>query len=204
MSYQPSFPTFALMAKAIAKLILWLIGWKVNFNLPKEAERSVMIAAPHTTNWDGIMVRLAFTILGIPVKIAIKDFWTKFPMGILVKPMGGLGIDRSKKDPNKPRKSQIEQMADFFGQHERMALVIAPEGTRDLRKEWKMGFYHVAKKANVPITFGYLDYEKKEAGVGGVVYPTDDVAADMKKIMDFYKNIIGKYPECFSLDQRYV
>ena len=141
MSYQPSFPTFALMAKAIAKLILWLIGWKVNFNLPKEAERSVMIAAPHTTNWDGIMVRLAFTILEIPVKIAIKDFWTKFPMGILVKPMGGLGIDRSKKDPNKPRKSQIEQMADFFGQHERMALVIAPEGTRDLRKEWKMGFY---------------------------------------------------------------
>ncbi len=204
MSYQPSFPTFALMAKAIAKLILRLIGWKVNFNLPKEAERSVMIAAPHTTNWDGIMVRIAFTILGIPVKIAIKDFWTKFPMGILVKPMGGLGIDRSKKDPNKPRKSQIEQMADFFDQYEKMALVIAPEGTRDLRKEWKMGFYHVAKKANVPITFGYLDYEKKEAGVGGAIYPTDDVAADMKKIMDFYKNIPGKYPEYFSLDQRYV
>jgi len=192
------------MGKAIARFILWIIGWKVAPNTPKEAERSVVIAAPHTTNWDGIMVRVAFTVLNIPVKIAIKDFWTKFPMGLIVKPMGGLGINRSKKDSTKPRKSQIEQMADYFGEHEKMALVIAPEGTRALRKEWKMGFYHVAKKANVPITFGYLDYEQKIAGIGGVIYPTDDMAADMKKIMEFYENIKGKYPDYFSLDQRYV
>lgn len=192
------------MSELISKFILWCIGWKVNPNIPKEAERSVMIAAPHTTNWDGILVRVAFNILKIPVKVAIKDFWTKFPMGLIVKPMGGLGIDRSKKDPNKPRKSQIEQMADFFDKHEKMALVIAPEGTRQLRKEWKMGFYYVAKKANVPITFGYLDYEKKEAGVGGPLYLTDDMAADMKKVMDFYKNVKGKYPAYFMLDQRYV
>lgn len=191
------------MGKLIAKLILAIIGWKVNPNIPKEAERSVMIAAPHTTNWDGIITRIAFYILGIPVKIAIKDFWTKFPMGILVKPFGGLGIDRSKKDPNKPRKSQVEQMADFFKKYPKMALVIAPEGSRSLRKEWKMGFYYVAKKANVPITYGYLDYAKKEAGVGGPLYTTDDTAADMKQVMDFYKNIKGKYPEYFSLDERY-
>ena len=142
------------MGKLIARLILKIIGWKVNPNIPKEAERSVMIAAPHTTNWDGILTRVAFYVLGIPVKIAIKDFWTKFPMGLLVKPLGGLGIDRSKKDPNKPRKSQIEQMADFFEKHAKIALVIAPEGSRSLKKEWKMGFYYVAKKANVPVTYG--------------------------------------------------
>ena len=163
-----------------------------------------MIAAPHTTNWDGIMVRVAFSILEIPVKIAIKDFWTKFPMGLIVKPLGGLGINRGPKDPNKPRRSQVEQMADFFGEHERMALVIAPEGTRALRQQWKMGFYHAAKLANVPITYGYLDYKNKIAGVGGALYPTDDIAADMKKIMEFYKNITPKHPEYFMLDERYA
>ncbi|MEM1320073.1 MAG: 1-acyl-sn-glycerol-3-phosphate acyltransferase [Bacteroidota bacterium] len=192
------------MLKWLAKFILRLSGWKMNEDVPAEAQRSVMIAAPHTTNWDGYYTRMAFFTIGIPVKIAIKDFWTKFPFGLLVVPFGGLGIDRSPKDPNKPRKSQAEQMAAFFKKYDRIALVIAPEGTRTLRKQWKTGFYNVAKMANVPITFGYLDYEKKEAGVGGPLYLSDDMEADMRKIMAFYKNITGKYPEKFSLDERYV
>jgi len=190
--------------KFICKIILWMMGWSVDTNIPKESHRSVMLAAPHTTNWDGIFVRLALTAIGVPAKIAIKDAWTKFPISLLSKPMGFLGIDRSPKDPNKPRKSQIEQMADFFKTHEKIALVIAPEGTRVLRKEWKMGFYHVAKMANVPITFGYLDYKKKIAGVGGVRFLTDDIKADLKPVMDFYKTIAPKFPENFNLDERYA
>ena len=102
------------MLKVISRIMLWLAGWKVDENFPKESSRSVMIAAPHTSNWDGIWVRVVFAILGIPAKIAVKDTMTKFPMGLITKPLGFLGIDRSKKDPSKPRKSQIEQMADFF------------------------------------------------------------------------------------------
>ncbi|MFT6321841.1 MAG: 1-acyl-sn-glycerol-3-phosphate acyltransferase [Granulosicoccus sp.] len=192
------------MLKLIARIILRLGGWKVDTNIPKESNRSVMIAAPHTSNWDGIWVRVAFAILGIPVKIAVKDIMTKFPLGLITKPLGFLGINRSKKNPNKPRKSQIEQMADFFQEFDEIAMVIAPEGTRALRKEWKLGFYYVAKMAKVPITFGYLDFEKKVAGVGGVLYPTDNLEADMKKIMAFYKNISPKYASKYSLDQRYV
>ena len=192
------------MLKLIAKIMLRLGGWKVDKKFPKESTRCVMIAAPHTSNWDGIWVRVAFAVLGIPVKIAVKDNMTKFPFGLLTKPLGFLGIDRSKKDPNKPRKSQIEQMADFFKEFDDIAMVIAPEGTRSLRKEWKLGFYYVAKMANVPITFGYLDYDKKIAGVGGVLYPTDNLEADLKKVMEFYKNIAPKHPEKYSLDQRYV
>lgn len=192
------------MGKIIAKLILALIGWKVAPDIPKEAGRCVMIAAPHTTNWDGILTRLCFYILDIPVKIAIKVFWTKFPLGLIVIPFGGLGIDRSPKNPAKPRKSQVEQMADFFKQYDQMALVISPEGTRSLRKEWKMGFYYVAQKAGVPITFGYLDYANKVGGVGGPLYLSDDMEADLKKIMAFYKDIKGKYPKYFSVDERYV
>ncbi|MEM1119881.1 MAG: 1-acyl-sn-glycerol-3-phosphate acyltransferase, partial [Bacteroidota bacterium] len=160
------------MGKIIGKFLFNLIGWKLDPNIPEEAKRCVMTAAPHTTNWDGIITRLAFYLLDVPVKIAIKDFWTKFPMGLFIKPLGGLGINRGPKVPNKPRRSQTDQMADFFKTYDDIALVIAPEGSRALRKEWKMGFYYVAKKANVPITFGYLDYEKKLAGVGGPLYPT--------------------------------
>jgi len=192
------------MMESIGKFLLWLHGWKIGKNLPKEAQRSVVIAAPHTTNWDGYFVRIAFWALKIPVKIAIKDNWTKGFVGYLTRSAGFLGINRSKKDLNKPRKSQTEQMADFFKQFNEIALVIAPEGTRNLRKEWKLGFYHIAKMANVPITFGYLDYDKKIAGIGGVIYPTDDMEADLKKIMDFYRNITPKYKENYSLDQRYA
>lgn len=180
------------------------MGWSVDYNIPKEAVRSVMIAAPHTTNWDGIIVRLALTALDVPARIAIKDNWTKFPFSILFKPIGFLGIDRSPKNPNRPRKSQIEQMANFFTTNEKIALVIAAEGTRKMTNEWKMGYYYIAKLANVPITFGYLDYKKKLAGVGGVRYLTDDVKADITPIMKFYKDITPKFSEKFSIDSRYA
>lgn len=193
----------AIMLKLLAKFFFKLNGWSLNLDYPPESERCIMTAAPHTTNWDFIYMRVAFFILEIPMKVAIKKVWTKFPFGLLIKPLGGLGIERKPRDKSKPRRSYTEQMADFFKEHERIAMVIAPEGTRKLQKEWKMGFYHAAKMAGVPITFGYLDYEKKEAGVGGVLYPTDDIEADMKKMMEFYKTIKPKYDHKFMLDQRY-
>ena len=191
------------MLKKIASFILWTWGWKVVRPLPPESKRCVMTAAPHTSNWDFIIVRLAFYVLDMPVKIAIKDFWTKFPFGLIIKPMGGLGINRNK-DPKKGGKSYVAQMADFFDQYEEIAILIAPEGTRSLRKQWKTGFYHTAKLANVPITLGYMDYQKKEAGVGMVVHPTDDMEADLKKIMHFYRNISPRNAGKFMVDERYI
>jgi len=180
------------------------MGWKVDTNAPKESTRSVMIAAPHTSNWDGIIMVIAFYILDVPMRFAVKDSLTKFPMGLIVKAVGGLGINRKAKKPGEKRPSQVELIADLFKEHKQLALTIAPEGTRALREEWKMGFYHIAKLANVPITFGYLDYKRKVAGVGGILYPGDDIDADMKKILNFYKDITPKFPEYYSLDKRYL
>ncbi len=191
------------MLKSFGRFLLKLHGWTANENVPKEAQHCVMIAAPHTTNWDFYFMRLAFFVLGIPMKATIKDFWTKFPMNLIIVPLGGLGINRRPKNPNEPRKSYVEQMAAFFNDYERIAMVVAAEGTRSLVTEWKLGFYHTAKLANVPITFGYLDYAKKEAGVGGVIHLTDDMEADLKKVMEFYSKIAPKYPEKFSLDKRF-
>ena len=118
--------------------------------------------------------------------------------------MGGIGIDRSPRKPGEERLSMTEAMADLFKKHQRLAVMVTPEGSRSLRTEWKTGFYYVAKMADVPIALGYLDYAKKEAGVGMMVHPSDDMESDLRKIMAFYRDIGPKYPEKFSVDLRYA
>lgn len=146
---------------------------------------------------------LAFLAMKIPMRFTIKKEWTRFPVGLVIKPLGAIGIDRSPKKPGEKRKSVVEAMIDIFKDRERIAVVVTPEGTRRLAPEWKRGFYYTALGAKVPITFGYLDYKNKKAGVGGPLFPTGDVAKDFQVINDFYRNIHPKFPENWSLDQRY-
>lgn len=191
------------MSKLLSRFLLWLSGWKIKPGYPPETHRCVMIAAPHTTNWDAYHLKLAAVVLGIPMRAAIKNSWTKGLIGLVLRPMGALGIDRSPKEGSE-RLSQVDGMANLFDKHESLALVIAPEGTRKKREKWKMGFYWVAHTAQVPITMGFLDYENKIAGIGDVVvHTTGDPLIDMPKINNFYRSIKGKFPEKFSLDLRY-
>ncbi len=193
------------MKKAIGKLILWLAGWTVDERLPKEATRAVCLAAPHTTNWDFFFVIVGFWVLGVPMKVAIKDDWTKFPFGLLVKPMGGLGINRAPKKDRASGPSQVDQMAAFFSEMDHIALVIAPEGTRRRTTRWKSGFYHLAIQAKVPLVFGYVDYKRKVAGIHHeALYPTGDLDQDMMTISKFYSTITPKNPEQFTIDERYA
>lgn len=173
-------------------------------NVPPEAfHKCVMTAAPHTSLWDGIFALGAFLIMGIPLRYAIKKEFDYFPVGNLLSAAGALWIDRKHNAKDGKRQSYVDAMADVFAENEKIALMIAPEGTRSLTKEWKTGFYHVAKQAGVPITLGYLDYKKKQAGVGPAIYPGDNMEADLQQMMDFYREISGKYPEKFMLDIRY-
>lgn len=188
----------------LGRTILSLSGWRLNPTLPEGYERSIMLAVPHTSNWDIWYARWAFVALGVPVRFTIKREWLRFPFGLLLRPLGAIGVDRRPKHPGEERTSMVEAMAALFEGRQRLAIMITPEGTRSLRTEWKTGFYYAALQANVPISFGYLDYAKKEAGVGGILHPTGNIAADMKAIMDFYKDKKGKYPENFSLDVRYA
>lgn len=191
------------MGKLLSRFLLWIGGWEAILKIPAESDRCVMIAAPHTTNWDAYYIRLAATVMGIPVKVAIKDTWTKGLIGPFIRWMGGLGIDRTPKEGSE-RLSQTQVMAQLFDTTDDIALAIAPEGTRKKRERWKMGFYWIAHEANVPIAMGYLDYERKVAGVHHeVVHTTGDIEKDMKEINDFYREIKGKYPENFSVDLRY-
>lgn len=193
------------MKKALGRLIFWIIGWKVDEHLPPEAQRAVCLAAPHTTNWDFFFVIVGFWVLEVPMKVAIKDDWTKFPFSLIVKPLGGLGINRAPKKDRANAPSQVDQMAAFFSKMDRISLVIAPEGTRRRTTKWKSGFYHLAIQAKVPMVFGYVDYKRKVAGIHvEALHPTGDVDQDMVTISEFYRTITPKNPDQFALDERYA
>ena len=173
-------------------------------NVPPESQRCVMIAAPHTSNWDFWYMRLSFFVMNIPMRYTVKKVLTNFPLGLIFKPLGGIGIDRRPKKNTTERRSYTDIMKEIFQNHERIAMIVTPEGTRSFRDKWKTGFYYTAMEANVPITFGYLDYKKKQAGVGGVLYPTGNFEEDMRVITAFYKDIAPKHPKLFSVDKRFL
>ena len=174
-------------------------------SMTEEVHNCVMIAAPHTSNWDLIYMMGSFDLLGIKIRFTIKKEWSKYPIiSRIIEKMGAIWIDRSPKTGSTERKSMVEAMVDLFKANPRLTLVVTPEGTRAKRTEWKTGFYHVAVQAGVPIALGYLDYKKKKAGVGKIVHPSGDMEKDLREIMAFYKTITPCHPELFSVDLRYA
>lgn len=179
----------------ISKWILKLAGWKTFVTVP-EPPKSIICVAPHTSNWDFPIGKLSYLAIGRKSSFLIKKSWFFFPMGYLFKAMGGVAIDRSK------RSSVTDQMADEFGMRESFHLAITPEGTRSLVDKWKMGFYHIAVKANIPIQLAYIDYAKKEVGIKELFYPTGNEEADLEKIQAYYKDVHAKFPEKFNLGSK--
>jgi 1-acyl-sn-glycerol-3-phosphate acyltransferase len=181
----------------IYKFIMKILGWKIDYNLPEEFNRCVLIAAPHTSNWDFLYCVLTFRVLKIPYKFTIKKEWFRFPFNLIIKPLGGLAVDTENKN------NTVDIMTKFFEKNKHFTMAVTPEGSRSKIEEWKSGFYRLAKQAKVPICLGYLDYKTKTAGVGAVVYPSEDMKNDLKKVMHFYETKQPKYPKKFSTDIRY-
>ena len=177
----------------LSKLILRLSGWRIVGAMPPDIKKCVILAAPHTSNLDFFIGRLAYFVLGVPVKFLIKKESFQNPLGGLLKKMGGIPVDRGKSN------NLVEAVALLFKRHEVLNVVITPEGTRKLATNWKRGFYYIALKANVPIVFGFLDYAKREAGFGPVLMPSGNFEKDFKQIIDFYRNKGARYPAQFNL-----
>ena len=186
--------------RSIYQSILNLTGWKVENHLPPHIKKCIVIAAPHTSNWDFFYAMAFLSILKIKSRFTIKREWMKFPFSIITKPLGGIAIDRRPRHANEPRRSFIDVMAELFEKNKELIIVITPEGTRSKVEKWKTGFYHIALQANVPIALGFVDYQKKITGIGEMLYPTN-YETDMRIIMNFYKTIHGKFPENFSIDK---
>lgn len=188
----------------IAEQSLGLMGWEIDNHWDLNIDKCVMIAAPHTSNWDALYARLALKALGVNVRLTIKDSYMKLPFGPFIRAMGGIGINRRPKKDGEERQSMVQLMADLFKDHPKLVMLITPEGTRAKQAQWKTGFYHVAVTAGVPIALAYMDYKNKKTGIGKIVYPSGDMEKDMAEIMEFYEKINPKFPENFSVDQRYL
>lgn len=177
----------------IFKMLFKLNGWKLKNQFPEASKHCVMVGAPHTSNWDLVYTVASLNLLKIPLRFTIKKEWLKPPFGWFVKPLGAIGIDRSKVGNKKDGK--VQQIAALFEEHKELALVITPEGTRSKSSKIKSGFYHIAKAANVPILLAYLDYENKEAGIGKLIYPDKDYESTLKEMAQFYAKVPAKFPE---------
>ncbi|MCW8887665.1 MAG: 1-acyl-sn-glycerol-3-phosphate acyltransferase [Gammaproteobacteria bacterium] len=163
-----------------------------------------MIAAPHTSNWDFIIGMGATDLMELPIRFTIKKEWMFFPVGSFLDHLGAIPIDRTPK-PGIVHKNMVNVMVDLLNEAtDDLIIAITPEATRSRREKWKSGFYRVAKRADVPVLLGYIDYAKKECGIKEVIQLTDDTQADMRKIMAFYQTTTAKYPELFSVDLDYL
>jgi 1-acyl-sn-glycerol-3-phosphate acyltransferase len=171
----------------LALIIFRISGWKVSGERPR-IPKYVIIAEPHTSNWDFLYtVCLAF-IFGIKPRIMMKStlFWG--PVGTFLRWLGAIPIDRSGSH------NVVAQSIRTFNQQKRMVLLVPPSGTRRKVMYWKSGFYHIARGADVPVVLGYLDYKRKTGGIGPTVDITGHMEMDMENIQDFYAHIEGKYP----------
>jgi 1-acyl-sn-glycerol-3-phosphate acyltransferase len=182
------------------KLIFRLAGWKITHYLPDEIKKCVIVAVPHTSNWDFVFGMGALKIMKLHPRFVIKKEWMRFPFRRLMRSLGALPIDRNAKNKLGEKKGTVDAMVEMFDKHDHLRLLITPEGTRKRAVKWKTGFYYVALKANVPIALGFMNYEKYECGIKKIIYPTGDFKSDMKLIMDFYKDAKPKRPENFSVD----
>jgi 1-acyl-sn-glycerol-3-phosphate acyltransferase len=185
------------MKRLFAIFYFWVTGWKIASSPPKEIKKMVLLAAPHTSNFDFVYGRFGATILGMKTSFLIKKEAFKGPMGWLVKQAGGIPVDRHKNN------RILDVVADLFNKNDSFYLMVTPEGTRSLVKKWRRGYYAMAVKAEVPIGLVYLDYRKREIGVAKILYPSGDYEKDLAIIENYYRDKIPRHPDRFNLSPMY-
>jgi 1-acyl-sn-glycerol-3-phosphate acyltransferase len=181
-------PKCNAFAHWLGKTIIRVSGWRVAGGVPK-SKSMLIIAAPHTSNWDLFFLLGAAYSFRLSIQWLVKDSLFLPIMGSTLSFLGGIPVDRSKNN------NLVTDLATRIQNSEGLALVVPPSGTRRYTEHWKSGFYRIALAANVPIVCGYLDYTRKEAGLGLSFHLTGNMTEDMDKIRAFYEPFVGKHPD---------
>ena len=184
-------PETSLVARAMhGAIVRWFDaqGWEVIGTVP-EARKFVLIAAPHTSNWDFPHFIGAMNRLGLTASFMGKKQLFRWPFERMMRDLGGIPVDRASSQ------NYVEQMIAEFARRTDFALTIAPEGTRNKVRQWKSGFYHIAMGAKVPLVLGMMDYARKVVGLGPTIWPTGDYDADMVQVLDYYSQCTPKHPD---------
>lgn len=180
--------------KLLSRFVFWVSGWSLNANWPEGLKKAVLIAVPHTSNWDILYARAAFFLMDIPVRFTIKKEVMIGPLGWFLSGLGAIAIDR-KRIPGGRKQTYTEAMVTMLKERDELVIMVTPEGTRSQVKKWKSGFYHIALGAEVPIVIGYLDYKKKEAGIGTCLFPNGNMNEQIEELKDFARTVTPKYPD---------
>ena len=167
------------------RAVLRLCGWSFVGQFP-DVPRAVLIAAPHSSWWDGVWGLLLKVGVGADVRFMGKQELFHGPLGGVLRRVGGMPIDRGAA------KGVVEQMVDQFAHRDAFWLGIAPEGTRKAVKRWRTGFWHIARDAGVPIVTAYFHYPDKTIGVGPLFHTTNNMEADLIRLREFYAPFRGK------------
>lgn len=178
------------LSRLLTRIVLWKYrrdGWTAIGDVP-EPRRFVIIAAPHTSNWDFVYFLGLINALGINSYFMAKSSLFRWPVRRFLFDVGGVPVDRSSNQ------NYVQAMADEFARRKEFILTIAPEGTRGAVRKWKTGFYHIAMAAKVPMVVGLMDYRRKVGGLGPLIWPTGDYEADMAKVMEFYRSVTPRHP----------
>ena len=188
-------PGVNTVLRALSLGFLRLTGWTLAGQLPADQPKCVLIAAPHTSNWD-----LPYTLM-VAFALRIDIYWMgkaqlfRGPFGPLMRWLGGIAVDRSQSTNLVAASARAIREADGP-----LCLVVPPEGTRNKTRQWRTGFYWIAHEASVPIVMAYMDYPRKLSGLGPVFKPTGNIDADMAQIKAYYAQFKGKNWRQFSVD----
>ncbi|MCA9990673.1 MAG: lysophospholipid acyltransferase family protein [Anaerolineales bacterium] len=181
-------PALGKLPYAIGWLWLKVTGWRVAGSIPA-GSKFVVIAAPHTSNWDFPFMLAVAAVYRLRLSWMGKHSLFKPPFGRLMRRLGGIPIYRDTQG------GLVEQVVARFAQNGKLVVLVPPSGTRQKRDYWKSGFYWIAYNAQVPLLCAYLDFARKEAGLGLSFVPTGDLSADMDRIREFYAGKAGKFPD---------
>ncbi|MFZ5722209.1 MAG: lysophospholipid acyltransferase family protein [Pseudomonadota bacterium] len=188
-------PVISTLFRVFSIVMLKLLGWKVvGRQLLEDAalgRKLVIISAPHTSNWDMPYALMTCFALRIRVRWMGKESLFKPPFRGVMTWLGGIPVDRSQA--NNLVAATVQRLKDA----KELIILVPPEGTRSKVTYWKTGFYWIAHGASVPLLLGYLDFKKKEGGIGGIFNPTGNIELDMPQIRAFYAGISGRNPQNF-------
>lgn len=175
-------------AEWVGRTTLRLMGWRIEGELPR-LDKFVVIGAHHTSNWDFVLFLAAKFVLRINARWFGKHTIFRWPFNNLLQRWGGIPVRRHLK------LNMVDQAIQGFRDNPQFMLILSPEGTRKKVERWKMGFYHIARGAGVPIVLGALDYAEKRIVIGPAFQPTGDQAADLKTMLAFFRPYPPKKPE---------
>lgn len=182
---------FSEFIRGLSWLYLKATGWHIGTDWPVHVPKSVIVAAPHTSNWDGLTMVAVAGWYRIKLNWMGKAALVKGPLGCLVKRSGCVPVERSSAN------AVVSQMRKAFEERPGMHLAVAPEATRKPNPDWKTGFYHIARSSNVPLLMAVLDYRSKVLRLDGPLETTEDMASDLKKVLACYAEADGKFPGKF-------